>query len=140
MKEMQRHPILGFETIARAQAQVGVESAHDEAILQIAKDIVYTHHERWDGQGYPRGLACDAIPVAGRIVAVVDAYDAMVEPRAYRESRPHDGAVAIIVEGRGTQFDPDVVDAFLAVEREFRLLRSRMQAQHAEEHDATGAS
>jgi putative two-component system response regulator len=115
--------------MTKAQSRVGLGAERDQAILQIAKDIVYTHHERWDGHGYPRGLAGDDIPVAGRILAVVDVYDALVEPRPYRDRLPHDVAVTTIVEGRGTQFDPDVIDAFLAVEREFHQQWSRLQAQ-----------
>jgi putative two-component system response regulator len=127
-KEVQCHPALGFDMMANAQSRVGVGSVRDEAILQVVKDIVYTHHERWDGRGYPRGLAGDDIPIAGRIVAVVDVYDALVEPRPYRDRLPHDNAVNIIVEGRGTQFDPDVVEAFLAVEHNFQRLWTRLQA------------
>ena len=75
MHEMQQHPVYGYETISKAQRQVGIDSAHDEEILQLAKDIVYTHHERWDGTGYPRGLRGEEIPLAGRIMALVDVYE-----------------------------------------------------------------
>jgi HD-GYP domain-containing protein (c-di-GMP phosphodiesterase class II) len=127
LHEMQQHPVYGYETISKAQRQVGVDSAHDEEILQLAKDIVYTHHERWDGTGYPRGLRGDEIPIAGRIMALVDVYDALVEPRPYRRRMPHDEAVALIVAGRGTQFDPNVVEAFLTVAPDFQELGTRLR-------------
>jgi putative two-component system response regulator len=99
----------------KAESQALIE---DELIIHLAKDIVYTHHERWDGSGYPRGLKGEAIPIAGRIIAVVDVYDAMVASRTYRESLPHDQAVSLIKAQRGSHFDPDVVDAFAAVEQQ----------------------
>ena len=127
--EMRRHPMFGFEAISRAQRQVGMDSAHDDALLQIAKDIVYTHHERWDGTGYPRGLTGHEIPIPGRIVAVVDVYDALVEARPYRRRIPHRDAVAAITSGRGTQFDPEVVDAFLMVASDFLELGTRLREE-----------
>ncbi len=127
MQEMRQHPVYGYETISKAQRQVGVDRAGDEGILQLAKDIVYTHHERWDGTGYPRGLRGHEIPVAGRIMALVDVYDALVEPRPYRRRMPHDEAVALIVAGEGTQFDPDVVEAFLTVAADFQELGTRLR-------------
>jgi putative two-component system response regulator len=81
----------------------------------MAKDIVYTHHEWWDGTGYPRGLIGNAIPIAGRLVAVVDVYDAMTARRLYREPLPHEHAVDLIVAAKGTHFDPAVVDAFVRI-------------------------
>jgi adenylate cyclase len=110
--EMKKHPGYGLDVINNAERDVGV---HDDQILAMAKDIVYTHHEWWDGTGYPRGLSGMAIPVAGRLVAVVDVYDAMTARRLYRDPVSHEEAVNLIVAGRGTHFDPDVVDAFLRV-------------------------
>jgi adenylate cyclase len=117
--EMRRHPELGRDVIIRAEARVGVR---DDATLQMAKDIVYTHHERWDGNGYPRGLIGTEIPVVGRIMAVVDVYDAAHARSLYTPSLPHEATVALIVKGRETHFDPDVVDAFLRVANEFEAL------------------
>jgi CHASE2 domain-containing sensor protein len=114
--EMRRHPELGREVILRAEARVGVK---DEATLQMAKDIVYTHHERWDGTGYPRGLRGPDIPIEGRIMAVVDVYDAAHARSLYTPSLPHEQTVALIRKGRETHFDPDVVDAFLQVSTDF---------------------
>jgi putative two-component system response regulator len=119
---MKRHTSLGHETLQKAEALAGV---HDDEVLSLAKDIVFTHHERWDGSGYPRGLRADAIPLAGRIVAVVDTYDALVAERPYKKAMPHDEALAIIARGRGTHFDPDVVDAFEACHARLR------DAEHA---------
>jgi adenylate cyclase len=113
---MRRHPELGREVILRAEARVGVR---DDATLQMAKDIVYTHHERWDGKGYPQGLRGTEIPVAGRVMALVDVYDAVRARSLYRPCLPHQDTVALITRGRGTHFDPDVVDAFLRVSTSF---------------------
>jgi response regulator RpfG family c-di-GMP phosphodiesterase len=107
---MQKHPGYGLNVITTAQSNAG---AQDDANLDLAKDNVYTHHERWDGKGYPRGLKGDQIPVAGRLMAIVDVYDALTTRRRYRQPLSHDQAVELIVNGYGTHFDPDVVDAFL---------------------------
>jgi CHASE2 domain-containing sensor protein len=116
LAEMRRHPELGRDVIVRAEARVGVL---DDTTLQMAKDIVYTHHERWDATGYPRGLGGTAIPVPGRIMALVDVYDAVRTRSLYRPCLSHQEAVKLILGGRGSHFDPDVVDAFLRVSPEF---------------------
>ncbi len=85
------------------------------ALFQAGYDIIRHHHERWDGRGYPDGLSGEAIPLGARIISVADAYDAMISDRPYRAGLPHEEAVRRIVENRGRQFDPNVVDAFLAV-------------------------
>jgi response regulator RpfG family c-di-GMP phosphodiesterase len=112
LAEMRKHPALGRDVILKAEARVGVR---DNATLEMAKDIVYTHHERWDGAGYPQGLRGTAIPVAGRVMAVVDVYDAASARTLYRNCLSHDDTVALILRGKGTHFDPAVVDAFVAV-------------------------
>ena len=119
--EMRRHPELGRDVIMKAEARVGVR---DDVTLQLAKDIVYTHHERWDGTGYPRGLQATEIPVAGRIMALVDVYDAIRARSLYKQCMTHEQAVALIVKGKGTHFDPAVVDAFLSVSRSFEEVSS----------------
>jgi len=93
--------------------------------LKYAKDICHYHHERWDGNGYPTGLSSEEIPLSARIISVVDVYDALVSPRCYKDAFSHEIALNIITEGRGTQFDPDIVDiipdvaeAFMKVEEE----------------------
>jgi CHASE2 domain-containing sensor protein len=108
-KEMKKHPVYGLNVITTAQKRA---RAGDDETLAMAKDIVYTHHERWDGQGYPRGLKGEQIPIPGRLMAIVDAYDALTTARCYRGPLPHERAVELIVKGDGTHFDPAVVDAF----------------------------
>jgi CHASE2 domain-containing sensor protein len=115
--EMRKHPELGRDVILKAESRVGVR---DDATLQMAKDIVYTHHERWDGGGYPQGLSGTEIPVAGRVMAVVDVYDAAHARTLYRECMSHDETVAFILKGKGTHFDPAVVDAFVSVAGRFK--------------------
>jgi adenylate cyclase len=110
--EMRRHPEYGRDVILKTEREVGVR---DDLTLTIAKDIVYTHHEKWDGTGYPQGLRGKAIPIAGRLIALVDVYDAVHSRRVYHEPVQHDEVVALIVRGRGTHFDPAVVDAFVNV-------------------------
>jgi putative two-component system response regulator len=83
------------------------------AVLELAAEIAWTHHERFDGGGYPRGLAGEDIPIEGRIAAVADVFDALTHDRVYRPALPVDEALGILREGRGTHFDPGVLDAFL---------------------------
>jgi len=128
--EMRKHPALGYDVILKAEQQVGVR---DDAILAMAKDIVYSHHEKWDGTGYPRGLRAADIPIPGRVMAVVDVYDASVTRTLYRQPMKHDAAVAFIVRGRGTHFDPAVIDAFEVVAPLFKSISSSMSSpDHAE--------
>lgn len=112
LEEMRKHPTYGRDVILKAERDVGVR---DDAILSMAKDIVYTHHERWDGAGYPQGLRGEAIPIPGRVMALVDVYDAAVSRTLYRQPLSHDGAVDHIVHGAATHFDPAVVEAFVRV-------------------------
>ena len=119
--EMRSHPELGRDVILRAEARVGVR---DDVTLQIAKDIVYTHHERWDGTGYPQGLRGTDIPIPGRIMAVVDVYDAVRARSLYSACRSHEETVNLIVAGKHSHFDPDVVDAFLRVSASFEAVSS----------------
>ena len=112
LAEMRRHPVYGREVILRAEREAGIA---DDAILAMAKEIVYTHHERWDGAGYPEGLKGPDIPVPGRVMAVVDVYDACTTRTLYRPSMSHQQVIEFIVSGKGSHFDPAVVDAFVAV-------------------------
>lgn len=118
-EEVKKHALYGRDAIAKAESRAG---SYNDELLQYAKDIAYYHHERWDGTGYPEGLAGERIPWPARLMALADAYDAMVSRRIYKEPIPHETAVRIIVEGRGTMFDPDVVDAFLRVEKQWRQI------------------
>jgi adenylate cyclase len=124
--EMKKHPVYGLNVITTAQQRAG---ARDDATLTMAKDIVYTHHERWDGKGYPRGLKGEQIPIPGRVIAIVDVYDALTTLRCYRQPLPHERAVEMIAHGEGTHFDPAVVDAFLRSAALLQLVA----------HDAAGA-
>jgi putative two-component system response regulator len=111
---MKSHTVLGGQTL-EAAAQ-----AHPEAqFLAMARDIALTHHERFDGRGYPRGLSGEEIPLCGRITALADVYDALTTKRVYKPRFSHETARSIILEGRGTHFDPDVVEAFRARESDF---------------------
>jgi PAS domain S-box-containing protein len=100
---IKQHTILG----------AGLLNGSDSAILQLGEQIALTHHERWDGSGYPAGLAAEAIPIAGRIVAVVDSFDAMAYDRPYRAGSSVEAALSEVARCSGTQFDPRVVKAFL---------------------------
>jgi len=115
--EIRKHPSCGRDVIVKAAQEAG---AGDDPIVMLAKEIVYTHHERWDGRGYPQGLREEQIPISGRIVALVDVYDALVNGRVYRPAVPFERTVDLIVAGRGTHFDPAVVDAFLSKTSEFQ--------------------
>jgi adenylate cyclase len=119
LAEMRRHPEHGREAILKAEQRAGVR---DDRTLEMAKDIVYSHHERWDGKGYPEGLSGEAIPVAGRVMAIVDVYDAAVTRNVYRPSLPHEQVVQFIAGRSGTHFDPAVVDAFLMVAPAFKIV------------------
>jgi adenylate cyclase len=110
--EMRKHPVHGRDVILKTEQEVGVR---DDLTLAIAKDIVYTHHEKWDGSGYPQGLRGTEIPIAGRLMALVDVYDAAHSRRVYQGAMQHGDVVAMIVKRRGTHFDPAVVDAFVNV-------------------------
>ena len=101
---MERHTVAGYEMLAGSQS----------LIIQQAADVALSHHERWDGGGYPNGVAGARIPIAARIVAVADVFDALTSNRVYRPALPLEAALALMEEGRGTQFDPQVLDAFLA--------------------------
>jgi putative two-component system response regulator len=118
---MKRHTILGAETLAAA-----LKRFPEARFLQIARDIAATHHERWDGTGYPVGLSGQSIPLAGRIVALADVYDALTSKRAYKEAFAHATARSIIVAASGSHFDPAVVDAFVNVENQFIAIRTRL--------------
>ena len=113
---MKTHARLGRDAIANAERSLGFKAD----FLETAKEIAYGHHEHWDGNGYPEGLAGEQIPISARLMAVADVYDALAHHRVYRNSVPPEKAMEIIAEGRGTHFDPDVVDAALALGGTFR--------------------
>jgi putative two-component system response regulator len=118
---MKQHSVIGARTLEMA---VGT---HPEAqFLTMAHDIALTHHERYDGRGYPNGLDGESIPLCGRITALADVYDALTSKRVYKPKFTHETARSIILEGRGTQFDPDIVDSFLHREADFLKVGMRL--------------
>ncbi len=125
---MKNHCKLGRDAIAHAEEQLGLEVE----FLKYAKEIAYGHQEKWDGSGYPEGLSGDDIPISARLMAVADVYDALISRRVYKEGMPHEKAVGIVAEGRGTHFDPDVVDAFLGVTDQFLKIAERFSDSDAE--------
>ena len=124
---MKSHTTLGAQTLDAALRE------HPEAgFLRMARDIAATHHERFDGTGYPKRLKGSAVPLCGRIVAVADVYDALTTKRVYKGAFAHEVARAMILEERGSHFDPDVIDAFLACEQQFIDVRSRFDERAAQ--------
>ena len=115
MATMRTHTELGREAIASAERHVGAKSP----FFEMAKEIAHTHHERWDGQGYPRGLRGDDIPLCGRLMAIADVYDALVSDRVYKRAMPHTDAVALMMSERGRQFDPLLIDVFGEIADDF---------------------
>ena len=122
---MKRHPQIGADALASAEAQLGSNS-----FLRLAREISLTHHEKWDGSGYPAGLAGEDIPLSGRLMAVADVYDALISKRVYKPAFSHEEAKEIIVKGSGSHFDPGIVAAFLACEAQFREIAAQFQDHH----------
>jgi putative two-component system response regulator len=118
---MKTHTTLGRDAIEHAESALSVPVE----FLQVAKQIAYSHQEKWDGSGYPEGTGGDDIPIPARLMAVADVYDALISRRVYKEGMPHEKAVGIIQEGAGSHFDPDMVEAFLAIQDEFRAIAAR---------------
>jgi len=115
-EQMKSHTILGRDAIEAAEAGLDFEVS----FLRIAKEIAYAHQEKWDGTGYPLGIGGDDIPISARLMAIADVYDALISRRCYKEPVPHETAGEMIAAGSGNHFDPDVVDAFLAIIDEFK--------------------
>lgn len=118
---MKTHTTLGFEAIERAERELGIKVD----FLATAKQIAHSHHEKWDGLGYPNALKGTQIPLAARLMAVADVYDALVSRRIYKEPMSLEEALKTIKEGRGTHFDPDVLDAFLSIQEEVQSIANR---------------
>lgn len=118
---MKTHTTLGRDAIASAEAALGTEVA----FLSLAKEIALSHQEKWDGSGYPQGLVGKDIPLAARLMAVADVYDALISRRVYKEPMDHQAAMETMIRGRGTHFDPEVIDALLLIEGEFRAIAGR---------------
>jgi putative two-component system response regulator len=116
-EEMKKHAAFGIQVIEKIEA-----STRENDFLKYAKFFAGTHHEKWDGSGYPNGLKEGAIPLLGRIMAIADVYDALSSERPYKKAFPHEEAVRIITEGKGVQFDPVLVDIFVGVSEQFRQI------------------
>jgi putative two-component system response regulator len=123
---MQRHTVIGAEILRAVHV---LEPGN--ALMEMGIAIAECHHERWNGTGYPHGLAGETIPLEARIVAIADVYDALTSPRCYRRAITHEEALDVLVEGRGTQFDPSVTDALLACAGEVAAVRSASAPQAA---------
>ena len=123
---MKQHSVIGGETLhAAAVAYPGAK------YLQMARDIAFSHHEKFDGSGYPHGLRGEDIPLCGRIVAIADVYDALTTARVYKPAYSHEVAKNIILEGIGKHFDPEIVDAFIANEDRFVEIKEQFDSQSA---------
>jgi len=118
---MKRHATYGRDAIAQAESELGDSGG---SFLSYAREIAYGHHEKWDGGGYPQGLAGETIPLSARLMAVADVYDALISRRVYKPAFPHEQAIAMILAERGRHFDPDIIDALLDIADEFRAIAS----------------
>jgi putative two-component system response regulator len=114
------HVSFGEEVIEKIMSKTS-----EQDFLRQAKIMISTHHEKWDGNGYPNGLKGEEIPLQGRMMAIVDVYDALISDRPYKTAFTHDAAVRIITEGRGTHFDPSLVEVFLNISDQFRAIAER---------------
>lgn len=124
---MKTHAQLGADALQVAERELGSNS-----FLHYAREIALTHHEKWDGSGYPHGLSGASIPISGRLMAVADVYDALISKRVYKPAFSHDKAMGIIREGAGTHFDADVVNALNATEGQFQAIARQFGDQHTD--------
>ena len=118
---MKTHTTIGYNAIVKAEEHLGTQVD----FLQFAKEIAYFHQEKWDGSGYPNGTCGEAIPISARLMALADVYDALISRRVYKEPMSHEKAKQIILEGKGTHFDPDIVEAFNAIDQTFYAIAAR---------------
>mgnify|MGYP000158484625 CR=1 FL=1 len=125
---MKRHTTLGHDAIEHAEKSLGV----NVEFLRMAKEIALSHQEKWDGSGYPQGLAGEAIPISARLMALADVYDALISRRVYKDGMSHEEAMAHILAGRNSHFDPDIADAFMAIHDEFKAIAGRFRDSEAD--------
>jgi len=116
-EEMKKHTTYGRDVLMGIEKKLG-----ENSFLRYACDIAYTHHEKWDGSGYPQGLRGEEIPISGRLMAIADVYDALVSKRNYKSPIPHKEAVGLMLAEKGTHFDPNMIDTFMAIEDQFRQI------------------
>jgi putative two-component system response regulator len=127
---MKTHAALGADAIREAETML--DSA-EPSFLRYAREIAEFHHEKWDGSGYPDGLAGDEIPLSGRLMALADVYDALISKRCYKHAWTHEQAVDMIREGRGAHFDPRIVDVFLGMSDSFRDIATQFRDDAAQD-------
>ena len=123
--KMQTHTTIGGECIRQIEQRLG-----NSSLLAMAREIAYCHHERWDGTGYPANLKGEEIPLAARIVAIVDVYDALSSRRIYKEAFPHEQCISIIRNEAGAHFDPYLVDVFCSIEKQVESISRRFRQAH----------
>ncbi|MCP4116274.1 MAG: response regulator [Desulfobacteraceae bacterium] len=128
--EMKMHTICGYEALSRPLKILGLDI--EDSFLNFAREITLSHHEKWNGTGYPQGLKGEEIPFSARLMAVADVYDALISKRVYKPPFPHAKAVSIIEQEAGAHFDPEITGGFLAIEKEFREIALHY-ADHEEE-------
>jgi adenylate cyclase len=116
-EEMKKHTLYGAQALGKAESVSGITD--DTSFLKTAREIALTHHEKWDGTGYPNGLKGKNIPLSGRLMAIADVYDALISDRVYKKAMSHEAAASVIRNSRGTHFDPEIVDVFEALEGQF---------------------
>ena len=133
---MKTHTTLGRDALLKAE--ILYQGKVSSSFLRLAREIVYSHHERWNGAGYPEGLCGTAIPLPGRLMAIADVYDALVTARVYKSPIPHEEAVAIMAAEEGRQFDPDVLNAFLAIQDKFSGITQQFADPHLEKDRTFG--
>ena len=131
-EQVKTHTTMGHEIIQRISTQM----SDDDMYLKYGSDICYAHHERWDGRGYPQGLAGEDIPIAARILSIVDVYDALVNERCYKPPMSYDEAKQLILDGAGTQFDPGLCRIFDQVSDRFMALEEQFKAEEAAEKES----
>ncbi|MCL2130474.1 MAG: HD domain-containing protein, partial [Treponema sp.] len=115
---VKEHPALGEKIINDIRAVMS-DNSREAGILEYARDFAAYHHEKWDGTGYPNGLKGYNIPLKGRLMAIADVYDALISKKAYKNPYTHEEAAKIIYQGKGTHFDPILVDVFISVADQF---------------------
>ena len=120
--KMKYHTIYGADTLSEVHKKFGTND-----FIEMGVYIARYHHERWDGSGYPENLQGEDIPLCARIMAIADVYDALASRRVYKDAFPHEKCVDIMKEGRGTQFDPYILDAFMIINQEFKKIRDELE-------------
>lgn len=123
MEVMKTHAQKGYEILKFAATNMGYYGS----FLTMAQEIALTHHEKWDGSGYPNGLAGNAIPLSGRLMAIVDVYDALRSVRCYKAAMSHEQAIELLIKGKNAHFDPELVDAFVHIGKTIKKYSERWQ-------------